>query len=113
VVDEMWVHHLELSGKLGADTDTVPPSLVDLDFDMPLTSEQIRGARALLNWSVRELSEAAGISSSTIKRLEMNGSDTVRKESVEAARRALEDAGVQFSSPVESMVGLRQPAKVA
>jgi len=113
VVDEMWIHHLELSGKLDGGTAPVPPLRAELDFDMALTSEQIRGARALLNWSVRELAEASGISSSTIKRIEMNGIDTVRTDSVEAARRALEDAGVQFSSPAGSKVGLRQQGRLA
>jgi len=111
VVDEIWVHHLETSGRIDPEVP-VPASLAELDFDtsLPLTSEQIRGARALLNWSVRELAEASGISSSTIKRIEMHGSDTVRKDSVEAARRALEDAGVQFTSPKEGKVGLRPHA---
>ncbi len=35
-----------------------------------LTGAQIRAARGIVNWSVRELSEAARVSSSTIRRLE-------------------------------------------
>jgi len=109
VVDEIWIHHLEHAGRIESEGVPVPEARSALDFamDLPLTSEQLRGARALLNWSVRELAEASGISSSTIKRIEMYGSDTVRRNSVEAARRALEDAGVQFASPKEGKVGLR------
>lgn len=50
--------------------------------------------RAALRWSVDELAAAASVSKRTVLRYE-NG-DAVQPATVQALRRALESAGVQF-----------------
>jgi predicted transcriptional regulator len=62
-----------------------------------LTSDQIRGARALLRLSQAELAEAADISLETVKRLElMDGELKTRLETITRIKTALEKAGVEF-----------------
>jgi ribosome-binding protein aMBF1 (putative translation factor) len=62
-----------------------------------LTASQIRAARALLDWSQRELSEKSKLSVPTIKRMEgAMGPERSTEANVEAVRRALEIAGVIF-----------------
>ena len=108
VVDELWLHQLEQVGLAGKYVKPAPTGATPLAFNLaaPLTSEQIRAGRALLNWSVRELADASGISATTIKRIEAHGSDTVRKISIDAIRRAMEDRGVEFTASADAKVGL-------
>jgi transcriptional regulator with XRE-family HTH domain len=61
-----------------------------------LTSEDVRAARALMQWSQAELAEAAGVGVSTIAEFE-RGSRTPIANNLGAIRRAFEDAGVRFS----------------
>lgn len=62
-----------------------------------LSSEQIRGARAMIRLEQKELADAAGVSTPTTRRLE-KGSGLVRANvaTVDAICRALEIAGVEF-----------------
>lgn len=62
------------------------------------TSEQLRAARALLEWTRDDLAKAAGISAETIKRLEKGkqGALSANMNTVRALREALEAAGIQF-----------------
>lgn len=108
VVDELWLHHLEQVGRARTGSSPVPSRATPLAFDLeaPLTSAQIRAGRAMLNWSVRELAEASGISPTTIKRIEAHGSDTVRKGNVDAIKRAMEDQGIEFTASPDAKVGL-------
>ena len=55
---------------------------------------QIRMARAAVGWGVRELAEKAGVTASTVTRIE-NGSDA-RQSTIAAIRAAFEAAGVVF-----------------
>jgi transcriptional regulator with XRE-family HTH domain len=55
---------------------------------------QIRMARAAVGWGVRELAAKAGVTANTITRIE-NGADA-KTSTVDAIRRALEEAGVEF-----------------
>ena len=60
-----------------------------------MTSAQVRAARALLNWSVRDLSEQSGVHRNTITNFETGrygGSQAV----LTAMQTALEKAGVIF-----------------
>jgi len=57
---------------------------------------QIRGARGLLGWSQTKLAFEARVSIATIKRLEAQGTIKVSNDTREAARNALEAAGVDF-----------------
>jgi predicted transcriptional regulator len=62
-----------------------------------LSSDQIRGARAVLRLSQAELAKAAGVSLETIKRLEaMDGELKVRLDTLTRIKDALEKAGVEF-----------------
>ena len=65
--------------------------------DAMLTGAQIRAARGILNWSVRDLSEATAISPSTIRRLEeTDGVPSVPKESATEIKNSLRSAGIEF-----------------
>jgi hypothetical protein len=60
-------------------------------------SEQLRAARALLRWEQKDLASASGVSLPTIKRLETKpGSLNAHAPTLDALRRALEGAGIQF-----------------
>ena len=62
-----------------------------------LTSEQLRAARALLRWEQKDLAEASAVSLPTIKRLEAKpGPLGAYAMTVNALRRALEEAGIEF-----------------
>ncbi len=69
-----------------------------------ITSGQIRAARALLRWSSTELSDACGVGTATIKRLEvMEGVPSGQVRTLVAIKEALESAGVEFvGSPLEN-----------
>ena len=78
-----------------------------------LTSEQIRAARALLRWEQTNLSAASKVSIATVKQLEgQPGPLKANAVTIEALRRALEEAGIEFT--VSGGVQPReQPEKVA
>ncbi len=73
-----------------------------------ITSAQIRAARALLRWSSQELSEASGIGTATIKRMEvMDGVPAGNVRTLYAIQIALEKAGVEFIGSPEDAPGVR------
>ncbi len=73
-----------------------------------LTGAQLRAARGILNWSVRELSQAASVSSSTIRRLEeMDGPPPGREDALKPLQGALETGGVEFLFPPSGRPGVR------
>lgn len=62
-----------------------------------LTGAQARAARAILNWTVKDVAEAANISVSTVRRLEENdGQSSLRDDVLNAIKTALENGGVEF-----------------
>jgi hypothetical protein len=62
-----------------------------------LTADQVRAARALLDWSQPKLAEASGLSLPTIRRME---------GPIGPGRsRALEDSGVVFLAAGETATG--------
>lgn len=62
-----------------------------------MQSEQIRAARALLDWNQARLADASGVSATTIKRMEAgNGPVKGSHENVLRLQQALEIAGVEF-----------------
>jgi transcriptional regulator with XRE-family HTH domain len=71
-----------------------------------MTPVQIKMARAAVGWGVRELAERAGITANTVTRIE-NGSDA-KQSTIEAIRRALESAGVEFTNGNAPGVRLRK-----
>jgi transcriptional regulator with XRE-family HTH domain len=63
----------------------------------PLTSAQIRAARALIRWSAQELAEKTAVGVTTIRRAELTASETkLTRVNDQAIRRVLEAAGVEF-----------------
>ena len=63
----------------------------------PLTSAQIRAARALLRWSAEDLARESTLGVTTIRRAELTEDETSMTVANDlAVRRALEGAGVEF-----------------
>jgi transcriptional regulator with XRE-family HTH domain len=62
---------------------------------MPILPQQSRGARGLLDWTQVDLAKAAMLGLSTVKNFESDRRETT-PANVNAIRRALEDAGVEF-----------------
>lgn len=73
---------------------------------MTISSEQVRAARALLNWSQGKLSEAAGVARATLAEFEA-GKRTPISNNLEAIRSALEANGVVFLEANEIGPGVR------
>ncbi|PVE21848.1 hypothetical protein DC522_24345 [Microvirga sp. KLBC 81] len=92
-------------------TGTSMPTLDDVR--RPLAQAQIlpwqvRAARAIVGWSARELAEAAGVSLSTVRRIEEAQSHDARM--LAAVRSTLEQTGVEFLSSPDGQGSVR-PAK--
>ena len=63
----------------------------------PLSSAQIRAARALLRWSAADLARESALGVNTIRRAEVaEGGTSLTAANQLAVRRALETAGVEF-----------------
>ena len=61
-----------------------------------IEASQIKGARAMLDWSQQTLADKSGVSLPTIKRIEANGPGRSSLDTINAIKTALEDAGVDF-----------------
>ncbi|MDH4442549.1 MAG: PAS domain-containing protein [Rhizobium sp.] len=78
--------------------DDLDRSVVSAGDDIHhLTPLQIRGARAMLQWTLGDLSTLSGISVSSIRRIEAEGDRSTRPASINAIRKAFEDHGLSFS----------------
>ena len=63
----------------------------------PISGAQLRAARALLNWSVRELSDQCRISRSAISRNErVNGIPPMQARNLNTIRQVFEEHGIEF-----------------
>ena len=63
----------------------------------PLTSAQIRAARALVRWRAQDLARECSVGVATIRRAELTDAETSMTAANDlAVRRALEAAGVEF-----------------
>jgi hypothetical protein len=63
----------------------------------PLTSDQIRAARALIRWRAQDLAHASVVGVATIRRAELAEGETAMTAANDAAvRSALENAGIEF-----------------
>jgi transcriptional regulator with XRE-family HTH domain len=71
-----------------------------------VTSSQLRAARGLLDWTIRELAERAGVHHNTVYRAENGATDGY---AIDRMVRTLEDAGVAFTNHDEPGVKLRKP----
>jgi len=69
----------------------------DIQDIKTMHGEQIRAARALLGWRVKDLAEAADVSVPTVQRMDAaKGAVPGRHDTVTSIKSALEAAGVQF-----------------
>lgn len=67
------------------------------ESDVPLTSAQIRAARALVRWRAQDLARESSVGVATIRRAELTDAETSMTAANDlAVRRALEAAGVEF-----------------
>jgi DNA-binding Xre family transcriptional regulator len=68
----------------------------------------IRAARALVEWSIEDLSAASGVSVSSIRRVEGGEASSVRGQTLECIKAALEKVGVAFHCRGNNIsIGLR------
>ena len=73
-----------------------------------ITSCQIRAARALINWSARELAEKAGVGVATVRRMELAESiPSSNAITLNLVIKTLESAGVEFIGNQDSSPGVR------
>ena len=64
---------------------------------VPLTSGQIRAARAFLRWRAKDLARESAVGVATIRRAELAANETSMTAANDlSVRRALEAAGVEF-----------------
>jgi transcriptional regulator with XRE-family HTH domain len=74
----------------------------------PLTSAQLRAARALLRWSAEDLARESNLGVTTIRRAELaEGETSMTVANDLAVRRALEAAGVEFIDGNDGGPGVR------
>ena len=62
---------------------------------MPVTSAQVRMARAALNWTVRDLAQAAGLHRNTVTNLEI-GRYAGDPQTLAIIEQVLMNAGIDF-----------------
>lgn len=74
-----------------------------------MIAAQCKMARAAVGWGVRELADAAKVSSDTVVRFERG--ETLRERTVDAIRDALEKAGVVFIPENGGGAGVRLAPK--
>lgn len=73
-----------------------------------ITSCQIRAARALINWSARELADESGVGVATIRRMELaDGVPSSNAQNLELIQKSLEGLGVEFIGSPEDRPGVR------
>jgi transcriptional regulator with XRE-family HTH domain len=73
-----------------------------------ITSAQIRAARGLLNWSRKDLAEQSGVSFASMMRLEsFDGVPSSNVKTLDAIKKAFEDAGVEFIGTPSDRPGVR------
>lgn len=79
-----------------------------------VTVSQLRMARAALNWTLSDLSEASSVSSRTIRRIESeNGLERATPANIKLIRETLEAAGIEFVGTAEEGPGVRLWSKSA
>ena len=63
-----------------------------------LTPDQLRAARALVDWTREDLAAKSGVARNTVKGFERDGTDP-KLSTLHKWRRALEAAGIEFIDP--------------
>ena len=74
-----------------------------------ISSSQVRAAKALLRWSGEELASKAGVSLSSVRRVEAADGipETQNIKTIMAIKNALEEAGVEFIGSPDNRPGVR------
>jgi transcriptional regulator with XRE-family HTH domain len=73
-----------------------------------ITSCQIRAARALINWSARELAQESGLGVATIRRMELaEGVPSSNALNLDQIKKTLEFQGIEFIGTPEDRPGVR------
>lgn len=73
-----------------------------------ITSAQIRAARGLLDWSRKDLAGHSGVSFASMIRLEsFEGVPSSNIRTLEAIKKAFEEAGIEFIGSPEAGAGVR------
>lgn len=73
-----------------------------------LTTEQIRSARAALDWSLNDLANACGLGHRTLTKIEaQTGVPDARSSTLLKIQQALEDAGIEFIGTPDEAPGIR------
>ena len=74
-----------------------------------ISSDQIRAAKAILRWSGEELAQRAGVSLSTIRRVESSVGvpEAQNMKTLLSIKRALEEGGVEFIGTPDDRPGVR------
>jgi hypothetical protein len=85
---------IEWAGLIARPADVVraPPDVHEIK------APHIRAARALLNWSIEDLSNRSKASVSSVRRVESCDTSSIRRHTLEAIRAALEEGGVIFGN---------------
>jgi transcriptional regulator with XRE-family HTH domain len=76
---------------------------------MSITSDQVRAGKAMLRWSGEDLASAAGVSLSSIRRVEASFGvpESQNMKTLLAIKTALEVAGIEFIGTPEDAPGVR------
>lgn len=73
-----------------------------------ITSSQIRGGRALVNKSARELAVISGVGVATIRRMELaDGVPSSNAQNLDLIKRSLEKLGIEFIGSPDDRPGVR------
>jgi transcriptional regulator with XRE-family HTH domain len=78
----------------------------EINQNLVITAEQVRGARGLLGWFQSELAARAGLSLPTVKRVESESGPRVSVEARMKLKKALETAGVSFTEENGGGIGV-------
>jgi PAS domain S-box-containing protein len=94
---------------MGVSTDVHDAKLLDLSGSLSrLTGAQMRAARGILNWSVKQLAARAGVSPAVVRRLEeYDGTLPGSGETIELFQKTFSDAGIEFLFPQVGKPGIR------
>lgn len=80
-----------------------------MNCKMSITSDQVRAGKVMLRWSGEELAKAAGVSLSSIRRVEASTGvpEGQNMKTLLAIKKALEAAGIEFIGTPEDAPGVR------
>jgi transcriptional regulator with XRE-family HTH domain len=81
-----------------------------MTFKMSISANQCRAARALLNWTQRDLSDASKVATKTVADFE-RGARSLYPRTLKDIQTALETAGIEFTNGNAPGVRLKPPRR--